>query len=99
MEDFSCWKTLNILLQERREYLSLERVKPVLALRHKIELNALSFSSLFVSLYTLPAVSKFFKMLHLTYDFLNKAILLLKDLKRLLSFFNQFCRQENGVYN
>ena len=96
MEDFSRWKTLNILLQEQRDYLSLERVKPVLALLRKIALNALSFSSLFMSLYTLPAVSKFFKMLQFSHDFLGKAILLLKDFKRLFSFLTNFDGKKTG---
>ena len=96
MENFSCWKTLNILLQEQRDYLSLERVKPVLAFPHKIALNALSFSSLFMSLYTLPAVSKFFKMLQFSHDFLGKVILLLKDFKRLFSFLTNFDGKKTG---
>ena len=77
----------------------IERVKPVLALPHKIALNALSLSpvlSLFVSLYTLLAVNKFFKLLHFRHDFLNKAILLLKDFKRLLIFLTNFAGKKTG---
>ena len=81
----------------RGEYLSSERVKPVLALPHKIALNALSFSSLFVSLYTVPVVSTFFKMLHFSHDLLGKAILLLKGFMRLLSFLTNFDGKKTGL--
>ena len=49
-----------------------------------------------MSLYTVLAVSKFFKMLHFSYDFLGKAVLLLKDFKSLLSFLTNFTGKRTG---
>ena len=75
-------------------------MKPVLASPHKIGTKR---SFLFTSLkyfrefiQSVLAVSEFFKLLHFSHDFLNKAILLLKDFKRLLSFLTNFAGKKAG---